>query len=94
MSSNPPYKKCVAPGKASKVNEYQRTLKALAESRWLSRRQISAVTRLEIPTLCRTLYNLVRRKKVKVAFRARCPITGKLVYHYSLASEKGLRDGK
>jgi len=94
MSSNPPKNTSGAPGKASKSNENSKTLKALSEYKWLNRRQLSRVTHLEIPTLCRTLTNLVRRKSVKVAFKGKCPITGKWVYYYSLASEKGLSNGK
>jgi hypothetical protein len=95
MSSNPPYKNFSAPGKAPKLNEYQRTIKALTSHKSLNRRQLAMITGLEVPTLCRLLFNLVHKRFVlKIASISPCPMTGKRVYFYTLRHRKGLRDGK
>jgi hypothetical protein len=91
---NSPSTNSNTPGKAPKINEYKLTIQTLREYRHLNRRQISRITHLEIATLCRTLFNLVKRNYVKVAFRGKCPITGKWVYYYTLSKQEGLSDGK
>jgi hypothetical protein len=94
MSSNPPFNNLGAPGKALKATDYQRTIKALTAYKYLNRREISKITNLEIPMLCKTLFNFVKRRSVRVAFRGKCPATGKWVYYYSLTNQEGQLDGK
>jgi hypothetical protein len=70
------------------ANEYRHVLKELASYPALTRRQLSIITKIEIATLCRCLFELVHdRKTVVVAYTARCIYTGKRVYHYALASK-------
>ncbi len=70
------------------ANEYRRVLKELASYPALTRRQLSIITKIEIATLCRCLFELVHdRKTVVIAYTARCIYTGKRVYHYALASK-------
>lgn len=65
----------------------------LKYKRPLTRRFISECTNLEIATLCRALFNLVhKRRLLKVALMAKCPKTGKRVYHYYFAKE-GVQNG-
>lgn len=95
MSSIPPNRKSGEPGKAPKDNEYKLIIQALTSYRHLNRRQISRIIKLEIPALCRALFNLVhKRNYVKVAFTGRCPITRRWVYYYTLSKQKGQVDGK
>ncbi|MET4080064.1 hypothetical protein ABIB40_000004 [Pedobacter sp. UYP30] len=59
----------------------------------LTRRKLSELTGLEIATLCRALYNLTyKSKSLRVAKIARCPTTGKRVYHFYFAKE-GAQNG-
>jgi len=70
------------------ANEYRLVLKELASYPALTRRQLNIITKIEIATLCRCLFELVHdRKTVVVAYTARCIYTGKRVYHYALASK-------
>jgi hypothetical protein len=95
MSSNPPHQSSNAPGKAFKVNEYRLTIQALTTYQHLNRRQLSRITKLEIPTLCRVLFDLVHKKNlVRIAFTGKCPITKKWVYYYTLSKQEGSSDGK
>lgn len=55
----------------------------IAEKQPLTRRRISELTGLELPTLCRSLFNLTNKIKIlHVAAIKPCVITGKCVYHY------------
>lgn len=60
----------------------------------LSRRKIAELTGLELPTLCRALYNLTYTKKVlEIAQIKPCEATGRNVYHYYFKKEKGAANG-
>lgn len=83
-----------APFKSLTANEDKENLlifKALHKYKQpLTRRFLSEVTGLEIATLCRALYNLTYKSKLlKVAKIARCPQTGKQVYHYYFVKTGG-----
>lgn len=57
------------------------------EGKALSRRQLSALTGLEIATLCKILHDLVYRyQKVRVSYHARCRTTGRMVIYYSICN--------
>ena len=56
----------------------------------LTRRFLSEITTLEISVLCRALWDLQhKRKLITVSKIARCPKTGKLVFHYYFAKTGG-----
>jgi len=61
---------------------------ALKISQPCTRRKLSEITGLEIPTLCRALFNLYTEDKVQVTHYAKCPKTGVVVMHYALATYK------
>ena len=69
---------------ANEDKENRRIFKALIKYyQPLTRRFLSEVTGLELPSLCRALYNLTyKRKLLKIAEIKPCPITGRKVYHY------------
>ncbi len=73
---------------ANKDTENKQIVKTLlAEKQPLSRRRFNELTGLELPTLCRALFNLVHKTKVlEVAKIMRCPTTKKRVYHYYFKS--------
>jgi hypothetical protein len=83
-------------GERHEDKEKQLIFKALYEFKQpLTRRKLSEITFLELPTLCRSLYNLVhKRKLLTVAKIAPCAKTGKRVYHYyfALNSKEGIQN--
>lgn len=87
---NTPLKSLFA-GKQSKDTEYRTIIKTLlVEKQPLTRRRISEITKLELPTLCRALYNLTYKLKLlKIASIKPCITTGKLVYHYYFIDNSG-----
>jgi predicted transcriptional regulator len=74
----------------SKDKEDRLIIKALLKyKRPLSRRFLSEVLLIEISVLCRLLWNLQhKRKLITVSKIARCPKTGKRVYHYWFETPK------
>jgi hypothetical protein len=88
INSSTPFKSLTA----NEDKENRLIFKALHQYKQpLTRRKLSEVTGLEIATLCRALYNLTyKSKSLRVAKIARCPKTGKLVYHYYFAKEGAL----
>lgn len=80
----------------NKDKESKLVYKALyKECRPLTRREFSEITGLEIPTLCRILFNLTNKShKLIISYSKRCKVTGKIVFHYFLANAvEGLRNG-
>lgn len=75
---------------ANEDTEKRLIFKALNHyKRPLTRRFLNEVTGLELPTLCRALYNLTYKyKSLRVAEIKRCPKTGKKVFHYYFETPK------
>jgi len=71
--------------------ENRKIFKALLKyKRPLTRRFLSEVLLIEISVLCRLLWNLQhKRKLITVSKIARCPKTGKLVFHYYFVKTGG-----
>jgi hypothetical protein len=91
INSSTPFKSLTA----NEDKENRLIFKALHQYKQpLTRRKLSEVTGLEIATLCRALYNLTyKSKSLRVAKIARCPKTGKLVYHYYYFAKEGALNG-
>ena len=67
----------------------------LAEKQPLTRRRISELTGLELPTLCRALFNLTNKVSIlQIRIIKPCPTTGKRVYHYYFSNGIGGQHGK
>ncbi len=80
-----PLKKSLNANKDTENKQIIKTL--LSEKQPLSRRRFNELTGLELPTLCRALFNLVHKSKVlEVAQIRPCPTTKKRVYHYYFKS--------
>jgi len=93
--SKPPKYRILAPWKAFKCKDFRLTIKVLARHQPLTRRQLSSMTNLEISSLCRILFNLTNlHGTTKVAFIAKCNITGRPVNHYVLRNWKGKTYGR
>lgn len=61
----------------------------LAANQPLTRRQLSYLTKLEIATLCRALFNLVYQKKtVKIAKYDICITTGRKVMRFAVSERR------
>lgn len=71
--------------KHSCLEETKAIILALSSNESLNRRQISKITGIEIPSLCRALGELVYKYRVLIINnRARCPITQKMVMVFSI----------
>lgn len=65
--------------------EIRKVMAALAAGSALTRRKLNEITDIEIGSLCRCLFNLCYKKmSLHVAYTARCPVTGKKVFHYAI----------
>jgi hypothetical protein len=58
-------------------------------SKPLTRRQIEAVIKVEICTLCLPLLRMVQEGTLYVAYKRPCAISGNACFHYALSSWKG-----
>ena len=78
-----------------KETENKLILQALHQKKQpLTRRKLSELTGLELPTLCRALYDLTHKAKVLYVAAIRpCPITNKWVFHYYFKN-KDYQNGK
>ena len=80
------------------AKEMQIVYKALQQHQPCTRRELHQVTKLEISSLCRCLYDLQKPKPpknpvIEVAFKANCKTTGKLVQYYKIIEEGGTGEG-
>lgn len=77
-----PYKYSVSP------KEKEPVLEALNYLKFLNRRQLAELTKIEISVLCRILNHLVYDLRiVKIAFYGRCSTTKKRVMYFTLNGE-------
>ncbi|QNL49240.1 hypothetical protein H8S90_21255 [Olivibacter sp. SDN3] len=73
-----------------KYNEEKLIFKALYKNQPVTRRELSNATNIEIASLCRVLFNLVYYTgQVKIAYRKKCPNTGRTVMHFALKNWEG-----
>jgi hypothetical protein len=92
--NTPKRKPFLALWKANQNYQLRLVLQTLRRYQPLTCRQLSLMTPFEISTLCRVLNHLNHKYGlIKVAFRAKCKLTGHLVAYYTYRSWKGPRDG-
>jgi hypothetical protein len=63
--------------------------------RALTRRELSEITGLELPTLCRILFNQTyKNRTLKISYSMPCKTTGRNVYHYNfIDAVEGVKNG-
>ena len=88
---NTPLNKSFLAGKRDEDTENKIIIETLlAENEPLTRRRISEITGLELPTLCRALFNLTNRSRVLTVAQIKpCSVTKRHVYHYYFNEHNG-----
>ena len=91
MAKTPKKSLCNA-GKRSQSEDTHRKLiiqTLFRVSKPLTRRQIEAVIKVEICTLCLPLLRMVQDGTLYIAYKRPCAISGNACFHYALSSWKG-----